>query len=124
MVRVLDEVLFPHGGRQIAKRSLAVPALAGALDGARARVACQQFDRHALEPAGFREQHGQRQRLLARGARHAPDPQRPSVQRPRQLRHDVVDDRAELIDLPPEVGLVDGERVHDVGTTRPRQPST
>src|SRR6185369_9688699 len=69
-----------------------------------------QLDRHAAEPSGVIEQHGQGQRLFAGRARYAPYLQRPTACR--QFRHDVAHDRAQLIDLAPEVRLMNGQRVH------------
>ena len=51
-------------------------------------------------------------RPMAHGA--APDPHRPAAIRGDQRRHEAVHDRAQLIDLAPEVGLLHRERVHDL----------
>ena len=106
--------------RQVAERSLAVPARARALAIAAGlaslpRISIGARSNQPASVSSIASVSGSSP--VAHGTLQIRSGRPPSAAA--SSRHDVVDDRAELIDLPPEVGLLDRQRVHDLAATRP-----
>src|SRR5688572_4216102 len=100
------EIAFAQVGRQVSKSALFVNTLDGALDRPGTGVAGYNLDRCPLKPSSFVQSDSNRQRFLAGGAGSAPYSQRRPAISSVPLRHQCLNQRPHLIDLSPEVRLL------------------